>query len=82
MRRRRKQPADVQEAFNYLPYIALLPRESLSPIYFSPEELELLRGTNLYLAVRDRHAQWQQEWKRSKEWLELVNIKWAEQFTW
>jgi hypothetical protein len=82
---RSQQPKEVQEAFEHLPYITILPRDSLTAVYFSHEELDLLRGSNLYHATHERRSQWHDQWERSKAWLksvEGVDGKWAIQFSW
>lgn len=45
------------------PYLASLPRpaDMSTPLYFSTGERELLRGTNLYGAVKDRETMWKEE---------------------
>jgi len=47
------------------PYISCLPKEDQlgTPLYFSQEDLDWLRGTNIYAAVDQRRVMWEQEWK-------------------
>ena len=50
-------------ALTHEPYISALPSPSSirTPLYFSPAERALLRGTNLDGATRDREQLWQTE---------------------
>ncbi|KAK9319996.1 hypothetical protein V1517DRAFT_330772 [Lipomyces orientalis] len=45
-------------------YIKLLPTEFDTPLYYSHDELEMLRGTNVFGEVELRRHAWVEEWKR------------------
>ncbi|KAG9057536.1 hypothetical protein FS842_006066 [Serendipita sp. 407] len=59
------------ESLVHGPYVAILPREILTPIFFSEQEFELLRGTNLYLSTLERKEGWRHSWKRCQTWINL-----------
>jgi hypothetical protein len=52
--------------FRHGAYIATLPPPSAlrTSLHFTAAELEMLRGTNLYRATLDRHAEWKDEYRR------------------
>lgn len=53
------------------------PADLSSPLFFSPSELELLSGTNLYPAVVDRRREWEAEYEIVKRTLEESALEWS-----
>ncbi|KAF8914232.1 hypothetical protein CPB84DRAFT_1758768, partial [Gymnopilus junonius] len=68
----------------HFPYLDTLPpSEKLrTPLHFSPPELDLFRGTNLYGATADRERDWENEWAQCLSALKQLNTPWNELFTW
>ncbi|KDQ15519.1 hypothetical protein BOTBODRAFT_31834 [Botryobasidium botryosum FD-172 SS1] len=66
------------------PYLRSLPRSAalLTPLYFSPSEFALLRGTNLYGATTDRKNAWEAEWRVCREAIAGCNKDYGEKFNW
>ncbi|CAL1697879.1 unnamed protein product [Somion occarium] len=66
------------------PYIdSLPPPEKLrTALHFTPAELELFRGTNLYGATNDRRNAWQLEWQQCRSVFSAANPKWGPLLTW
>jgi len=60
----------------HIPYLSSLPvdDELLTPLYFTPDELELLSGTNMYGAVLDKRKELEAEFRAVQGILE--GIKW------
>ncbi|KAK9245880.1 hypothetical protein V1506DRAFT_536908 [Lipomyces tetrasporus] len=50
-------------------YIKLLPTEFDTPLYYSHDEMEMLRGTNVFGEVELRRHAWVEEWKRGVMYL-------------
>lgn len=65
-------------------YLATLPaRDALrTPLHYSDEELELLRGTNIYSATIDRRTAWKSEWAQLLIVVSQVDQIWAQEVTW
>ena len=56
-------------------YLDSLPQEFTTPPYFTERELQVLKGTNLSFAWRDRITQWKEEFDHAKS---LTNdLKWC-----
>lgn len=53
-----------------------------TPLHFSPPELDLFKGTNLYGATVDRERGWKSEWEQCRLALKQVNSRWDELFSW
>lgn len=51
-------------------------------LHFSPEELTLFGGSNLYGATNDRRSAWQSEWEVCQHVIQAVNPEWGTQLTW
>ncbi|KAG1735121.1 uncharacterized protein EDB91DRAFT_569942 [Suillus paluster] len=68
----------------HLPYLKSLPPVDalLTPLHFTPSELEAFRGTNIYGATRDRQESWIAEWRQCQTFIHAVNQNWAEKYTW
>lgn len=64
-----KDDAEASKHLKHFPYLDLLPPkdELTTALYFTPEELDLFRGTNLYGACNDRLNEWQKEWAQCRE---------------
>jgi len=60
------------------PYVDSLPPASslLTPLQFTPPELEFLRGTNLAGAVEDRRREWQTESEVVRDVLGMDGLTW------
>lgn len=71
-------------ALKHRPYLHVLPHPSKlrTPLHFTEEELEALRGSNLYGATLDRSHEWQAEWKECRDAIHLVNETWALHISW
>ncbi|PVF96460.1 SET domain-containing protein [Serendipita vermifera] len=65
-------------------YIATLPTDLITPLYYNEKEVRLLLGTNLYQVVIDRRQEWINLWKKAHNWLSTVfeNKAWENGFTW
>lgn len=65
-------------------YLDLMPApdQLRTPLQFTPEELELFRGSNLYGATVDREQEWKAEWNQIREVVALSRPEWAEAYTW
>lgn len=67
------------------PYVDMLPNTSTlrTPLYFTPEEMELFRGTNIYAATIEQRLKWEEEWKGVVAAMSSAGSKKiAEEFTW
>ncbi|KAK0206753.1 SET domain protein [Desarmillaria ectypa] len=66
------------------PYVNTLPsREKLrTGLHFTPLELEMFRGTNLYGAIVDREKEWRREWEICRTVISNVDSRWGDLFTW
>ncbi|KAM0788417.1 hypothetical protein ACM66B_001554 [Microbotryomycetes sp. NB124-2] len=72
---------NTRQAFKleHYPYVNLLPKQDLlTPTNFSGDELELLKGTNLYAATLERRDKWKQEWQEVIQRHESLSvIEWS-----
>ena len=66
-------------------YVDILPKTSAlrTPLYFTSEEMDLFKGTNVYAASIEQKLNWEEEWKEvvtviSGAGAEAI----AERFTW
>lgn len=66
------------------PYLDTLPSPSQlrTPLHFTGEELDALRGTNLYGATNDRRQVWEAEWEQCRADVSAVNVEWGKELTW
>jgi hypothetical protein len=66
------------------PYINILPSAErlCTPLHFTPEELDLFRGTNIYGATIDRQKAWEMEWEMCRNRIAVSNSYLAHRFTW
>lgn len=66
------------------PYLDTLPSPDLlrTPLHFSTEELDALKGTNLYGATIDRRRAWEAEWEQCLADVSTVNTEWGKGLTW
>jgi len=53
-----------------------------TPLHFTPSELDIFRGTNLYGAALDRDRLWRIEWTACRTLVGSANANWANLFTW
>lgn len=51
-------------------------------LHFTPTELELFRGSNLYGATIDRRKAWETEWQQCRSVLSAVNVQWGASLSW
>ncbi|KAF9238366.1 hypothetical protein BU15DRAFT_47737 [Melanogaster broomeanus] len=74
----------LPQVLQHYPYITCLPaaEKLLTPLQFSKEELEMLKGTNLYGATLDRERERRVEWEQCHPVVQSVNQAWGEAFTW
>ena len=66
------------------PYLNTLPPpiQLRTTLHFTNEELDALRGTNLYGATVDRRQVWEAEWEQCRADVSAVNAEWGREFTW
>jgi hypothetical protein len=66
------------------PYLKTLPAPHAlrTPLHFTPVELEMFKGTNLYGATLDREREWQAEWRQCHAVIAGANSEWSEMFSW
>ncbi|KAG1820129.1 hypothetical protein EV424DRAFT_1322967, partial [Suillus variegatus] len=74
----------IPDVLRHLPYLKSLPPPDalLTPLQFTPSELEAFQGTNIYGATHDRQECWSTEWNTYQTFILAVNPNWAERFTW
>ncbi|KAG1803172.1 uncharacterized protein BJ212DRAFT_1396542 [Suillus subaureus] len=74
----------IPDVLRHLPYLKSLPPADalLTPLQFTPSELEAFRGTNIYGATRDRQESWNAEWDKCRTFINAINADWAERYTW
>lgn len=79
-------PAEIK--LNHYEYIAALPAfdQLRTPLFYTPDELALLRGTNIHGATSLRKDSWEKEFTQTKEILRqegtLLNSVQLEKYTW
>ncbi|KAI0311446.1 SET domain-containing protein [Amylostereum chailletii] len=75
---------ETLSVFMHAPYLNTLPDATKlrTPLHFTPEELETLKGTNMYGATMDRKRDWLAEWEKCRKDIATTNEHWAEAFTW
>lgn len=54
----------------------------MTPLHFTPSELEVFRGTNIYGATHDRQESWKAEWNQCQTFIRTINSEWADKYTW
>ncbi len=66
------------------PYLDTLPSPDRlrTPLHFSTEELDALKGTNLYGASLDRGRVWEAEWEQCLADVSTVNAMFRKGLTW
>ncbi|OJT10951.1 Ribosomal lysine N-methyltransferase set10 [Trametes pubescens] len=66
------------------PYLDTLPSPErlMTPLHFTPNELEAFKGSNLYGATLDRRRDWEAEWAQCRDVVAAANPTWGEAFTW
>lgn len=68
---------------SHWPYIRTLPEAFNTPLYFSDEEKDWLKGTNLGSGdVDKRESLWRTEWKDGLKILEDSKVYNAKEYTW
>ncbi|KAG2369168.1 SET domain-containing protein [Suillus spraguei] len=74
----------IPDALRHLPYLKSLPPADalLTPLQFTPSELEAFQGTNIHGATRDRQESWSADWNKCQTFIHAVNPDWAERYTW
>ena len=65
-------------------YVNTLPAagQLRTPLHFTPLELEMFKGTNLYGAALDRERDWRAEWSQCHAVIFDANSDWGNRFTW
>ncbi|KAI0632805.1 SET domain-containing protein [Trametes polyzona] len=73
-----------RDVLKHGPYIDTLPSPDKlrTPLHFTPAELDVFRGSNLYGATLDRRRDWETEWTQCKAAVSSAHPEWAEAFTW
>ncbi|KAG2126885.1 uncharacterized protein EDB93DRAFT_245824 [Suillus bovinus] len=76
--------SQTPDVLRHLPYLKSLPPADtlLTPLQFTPSELEAFRGTNIYGATRDRQESWNAEWNKCQTFIHAIDPDWAERYTW
>ena len=66
------------------PYLDTLPSPDRlrTPLHFSTEELDALKGTNLYGATIDRRRVWEAEWEQCLADVSTINAVLGKELTW
>ncbi|CAE6452214.1 unnamed protein product [Rhizoctonia solani] len=66
------------------PYIDMLPPPSvlLTTMYFSRQEMDLLKGSNLYQATLTRNQDWREEWQSCVQGLSTLDAELGSALTW
>ncbi|KAH7338877.1 hypothetical protein B0J17DRAFT_393964 [Rhizoctonia solani] len=66
------------------PYIDMLPPSTLllTTMYFSQEEMDLLKGSNLYQATLTRSQEWRTEWQTCVQVLSTLDADLSTALTW
>jgi hypothetical protein len=74
----------LPSVFQHKPYLDMLPPSDmlLTTMYFTQEELNLLRGSNLYQATATRRQEWETEWESCLKGLSAIDKQLALAFTW
>ena len=77
--------SDLPPALVHRPYLDILPGEAQlrTPLYFTPDELEAFKGTNLYgIAVDSRRAEWQAECEQCQRDIQAHDEATGKGITW
>ncbi|KAF5393167.1 hypothetical protein D9757_001238 [Collybiopsis confluens] len=69
-------------SLRHYPYAQILPRQMQTGLFFTAEERELFKGTNLYGAIIDREREWMAQWSECRTVIAQSNEEWANAFTW
>ncbi|KAH7924334.1 SET domain-containing protein [Leucogyrophana mollusca] len=74
----------LPDVLQHLPYLKTLPSSEklMTPLHFSPSELEAFKGSNIYGASIDREGQWRSEWTKCRDVIQKANRAWSTLFTW
>ncbi|CAE7208282.1 unnamed protein product [Rhizoctonia solani] len=66
------------------PYLDMLPpsKALLTTMYFLPEEIDLLKGSNLYQATMTRNQDWREEWQNCVQGLSTLDADLGGALTW
>ncbi|OAX44572.1 SET domain-containing protein [Rhizopogon vinicolor AM-OR11-026] len=74
----------IPDVLRHTPYLKSLPPTDalLTPLQFTPSELEAFRGTNIYGATHDRQESWNAEWNQCQTFIHAINSEWADKYTW
>ncbi|WWC58388.1 uncharacterized protein I303_100928 [Kwoniella dejecticola CBS 10117] len=72
------KPETMPNALAHLPYLESLPHSSslTTPLYYTADELELLKGSSLYGAVEARKAEWRAESDAIRHVLKEEGLSW------
>ncbi|KAI0306871.1 hypothetical protein B0F90DRAFT_1622711 [Multifurca ochricompacta] len=75
---------ELYETLVHSPYLNTLPSSNQlkTPLHFTSEEFDALKGTNLYGATIDRRRGWEVEWEQCLADVSTVNVLWGKEFTW
>ncbi|KAI0298840.1 hypothetical protein BC826DRAFT_1090616 [Russula brevipes] len=75
---------EIHETLIHSPYLDTLPLPSQlrTPLHFTKEETDALRGTNVYGATLDRRRVWEAEWEQCRADVSAINAEWGDGLTW
>lgn len=66
----------------YAPYINVLPKKFMTPLYFDSEDMKFLEGCNLGSEdIEKRRSEWKKEWETGIEALKIAGIE-SGSYTW
>ncbi|KAG8715941.1 hypothetical protein FRC11_012560 [Ceratobasidium sp. 423] len=74
----------LPSVLKHKPYLDMLPPSSvlLTTMYFSQEEMDLLKGSNLYQATITRSQEWRAEWQACVQGLSALDAELSTALTW
>ncbi|KJA29790.1 hypothetical protein HYPSUDRAFT_126849 [Hypholoma sublateritium FD-334 SS-4] len=75
---------DASDKLLHREYLDTLPTSASlrTPLHFTPSELELFKGTNIYGATLDRDREWKTEWNQCRDEISRFDKNLGERFTW
>ncbi|CAE6514900.1 unnamed protein product [Rhizoctonia solani] len=74
----------LPSVLRHKPYLDMFPSSSalLTTMYFSQEEIDLLKGSNLYQATITRSQEWRAEWQACAHGLSALDAELSAALTW
>ncbi|KAF8713733.1 SET protein, partial [Rhizoctonia solani] len=79
-----RQTVSLPSMLKHKPYLDMLPpsRILLTTMYFSQQEIDLLKGSNLYQATITRNQEWRTEWQSCAQGLSTLDPELGLALTW